>query len=125
MKIPEQYNQLMPYLILREAQSFREFMKRVFDAEEQLTVPGKDGTLMHGELKIGNSVIMYAEQGGQFPVMNAGIYIHVDDADTTYKKALKAGAVTVRGQEPTDKDYGRTCGVEDPFGNVWWITSVR
>jgi PhnB protein len=125
MKIPEQYNQLMPYLILRGSSSFQEFMKSVFDAEEQLIVPGEDGTVMHGELRVGEAVVMYAETGGQFAVMNAGMYIHVADTDATYRKALAAGADTVPGQEPSDKEYGRACGVKDPFGNVWWITSVR
>jgi len=124
MKIPEQYNRLMPYLILKGTDRFRNFMEKVFDAKEQLIVPGNDGTVMHGELRIGEAVIMFAEAGGQFSVMNAGMYIHVDHADDTYKKALEAGAVTVEGQEPSDKDYGRTCGVKDPFGNTWWITSL-
>lgn len=125
MKIPDQYNRLMPYLIVKGTGGFKKFMETVFDATEQLIVPGKDGTVMHGELRIGDAVIMFAEAGGQFTVMNAGMYIHVDDADITYKKALTAGAHTVEGQEPSDKDYGRTCGVTDPFGNTWWITSVR
>lgn len=124
MKIPVQYNQLMPYLIIKGTEDFKKFMEKVFDAKEQMIVPGEDGTVMHGELRVGNAVIMYAESGGQFAVMNAGMYIHVDNADATYKKALAAGAVTVEGQEPSDKDYGRTCGVNDPFGNTWWITSL-
>ena|SRR5687768_6532511 len=125
MKIPEQYNQLMPYLILKGTGDFIKFMHKVFDAKGQMIVPGEDGTVMHGELRINNAVIMFAETGGQFPVMNTGMYIHVDDADATYKQALAAGAVTVEGQEPADKDYGRTCGVKDPFGNTWWITSIK
>jgi len=124
MKIPEQYNQLMPYLILKGTDGFKNFMAKVFDAKEQLMVPGEDGAVMHGELRIGKAVIMFAEAGGQFSVMNAGMYIHVADADATYKKDLAAGDVTVEGQEPSDKEYGRTCGVKDPFGNTWWITSV-
>jgi uncharacterized glyoxalase superfamily protein PhnB len=125
MKIPGQYNRLMPYLIVRDTDGFKKFMEKVFDATEQLIVPGNDGTVMHGELRMGDAVVMFAEAGGQFTIMNAGMYIHVDDADITYQKALDAGAVTVEGQEPSDKDYGRTCGVTDPFGNTWWITSLR
>lgn len=125
MKIPDQYNRLMPYLIVRDTDGFKKFMEKVFDATEQLIVPGNDGTVMHGELRIGDAVVMFAEAGGQFTIMNAGMYIHVDDADITYQKALAAGAITVEGQEPSDKDYGRTCGVTDPFGNTWWITSLR
>lgn len=125
MHIPEQYNRLMPYLIIKDSNNFKSFMQTVFGATEQLLVPAADGTVMHGELRIGEAVIMYGGASEQFPVMNAGIYIHVADADAAYKKALAAGAVTVPGQEPADKDYGRTCGVTDPFGNVWWITSVK
>ncbi len=125
MKIPEEYTQLMPYLIVKGADDFRKFMTMVFDAKDQLIVPNEDGSLMHGELKIGNAVVMFAEAGGQFHVMNAGMFIYVDNADATYKKALAAGAMTVEGQEPSDKNYGRTCGVKDPFGNTWWITSLK
>jgi len=125
MKIPEEYTPLMPYLIVKGADDFRKFMTMVFDAKDQLIVPNEDGSLMHGELKIGNAVVMFAEAGGQFHVMNAGMFIYVDNADATYKRALAAGAVTVEGQEPSDKDYGRACGVKDPFGNTWWITSVK
>ena len=124
MKIPDTYNQLMPYLVLKGTGAFRKFMADVFDAREQMIVPADDGTVMHGELKLGEAVIMFAETGGQFPVMNAGLFIYVDNADITYQKALAAGAVTLEGQEPADKEYGRTCGIKDPFGNSWWITSV-
>ncbi len=125
MKIPDQYNQVMPYLIVKDSHDFKEFMERVFDAREQLAVPGENGTIMHGELRLGKSIMMYAEATEQFAVMNGGIFIHVENADITYQRALEAGAVTIPGQEPSDKEYGRTCGVKDPFGNVWWITSVQ
>ena len=123
--IPKQYNRLMPYLIIKDTAEFKRFMEAVFGAQEQLLVPSENGDIMHGELRIdGDTVIMFAEAGDQFPVMNAGLYIHVEDTDVTYGKALQAGAKTVPGQEPSDKEYGRACGVTDPFGNTWWITSV-
>ena len=46
-----------------------------------------------------------------------------ENADESYKKAIDEGATTV--MELSDQDYGRTCGVSDPFGNTWWITSVK
>ena len=125
MKVPSTYNQLMPYLILKDSTGFRKFMLAVFDAKEQMVVPTEDGSVMHGELRIRDAVVMFAEAGGQFTPMNAGMFIYVDDADSTYQKALSAGAVTIPGQEPSDKEYGRACGVTDPFGNTWWITSVK
>lgn len=124
MKIPHQYNQVMPYIIVKGAKEFKQFMETVFGATEQLTVPSDRG-IMHGEVRIGQSVIMYADGGEEFPIRNGGMFIHVEDADATYQKALAAGATTYPGQEPSDKSYGRTCGVTDPFGNDWWITSVK
>lgn len=116
----------MPYLIIQGTDDFKRFMETVFGAQEQLLVPGEHGGIMHGELRIGgDTVIMFAEASDQFPVMNAGMYIHVEDADAIYRKALQAGATTVPGQEPADKEYGRTCGITDPFGNTWWITAVQ
>lgn len=123
--IPAQYNRLMPYLIIERSEAFKRFMEDVFDATEQLLVPNDKGGIMHGELRIGeDTTVMYAQATDQFSVMNAGMFIHVENADATYEKALRAGAKTVPGQEPSDKEYGRTCGVTDPFGNTWWITSV-
>lgn len=125
MKIPSNYTRVMPYLILNRTSEFTKFMADVFDAKEQMIVPTEGGAVLHGELRIGDGVIMFAEAGGEFNVMNAGIFIYVEDTDSTYQKALAAGATTVPGQEPADKEYGRACGVKDPFGNTWWITSVK
>lgn len=124
--IPKQYNRIMPYLIVEQAMDFKQFMETVFEATEQLRVPNKNGGIMHGELRIGgDTTLMYAQASDRFQIMNAGIYIHVENADATYEKALQAGASVVPGQEPSDREYGRTCGVTDPFGNTWWITSVN
>jgi PhnB protein len=128
MKILAEYNAVMPYLIVKNALAFKQFMEEVFGATEQLIVPAPDGGIMHGEIRLHGSVIMFGESSGQFPKRPAGLFIYTDDADATYQKALAAGATTIPGQEPSDKDYGapsRTCGVTDPFGNDWWITSIK
>jgi len=46
------------------------------------------------------------------------IYVAVDDADTAYARAKKAGATII--QELTDRDYGsREFICRDPEGGVW------
>ena len=48
------------------------------------------------------------------------LYVYVDDADVTYKRALEAGATSL--EVPRDTPYGdRRAMVRDPFGNVFQI----
>jgi PhnB protein len=118
LQIPPQYNRLMPYLIVPEAYSFIDFMKEVFGATEQVIVPRSEGVIMHGELRIGDAVLMFADVTEQIRPRPAGIFIYVESVDDTYKKALYAGAISTI--EPLHQPYGYTCGFTDPFGNDWW-----
>jgi PhnB protein len=120
MKIPPQYNQLMPYLIVPDAAAFIVFMKEVFAAKEQIVVPRSEGVIMHGELRIGDAVIMFADVTPEFAARPAGMFIYVDDVKATYSKALAAGAISV--MEPAEQSYGFSCGFKDRFGNDWWPT---
>lgn len=122
MPIPAQYNRLMPYLIVKDAEKFIDFMRQVFDATLQLVVPRSEGLIMHGELRIGDSVIMFADATPEFAARPAGIYIYVDDLDACYQKALTLGAVST--MEPQQQPYGYTGGFHDPFGNDWWPVQV-
>lgn len=118
MQIPAHYNRLMPYIIVTGAYEFITFMKAVFGADEQLVVPRSEGIIMHGELRIGDAVIMFANASEQFGPRPAGIFIYVENVDATYEKALAFGAVS--HMAPTKMDYGYTCGFKDAFGNDWW-----
>lgn len=118
MKIPPHYNQLMPYLIIPRAHDFIKFMKEVFGATEQAIVERTETLIMHGELRVGDGVIMFADVTDQFDPRPAGIFIYIEKVDPVYKKALAAGANSL--MEPTQQPYGYTCGFHDPFGNDWW-----
>ena len=117
------YNTVMPYLIVPNAAKFIDFMKTVFDAAETYRGMRDDNIIMHAEIKIGDTTIMIADANDQWKAENAGMFICVDDADTTFNKAVELGAEIVTAI--SDKPYGRTGGVKDPFGNTWWITKVK
>ena len=119
MNIPQNYLPVMPYLILKEAKAFMNFAKLVFDAKEQMIVPGENETIMHGELKIHDAVIMFAQAGDTWTEKTAGMYIYVTDVNKVYQKALENGATALMA--PEKKEYGYSGGFEDPFGNHWWI----
>lgn len=123
MNIPKGHQVVMPYLMLENAHRFIEFTKHVFGAEKTLEMHREDGiAIMHAEINIGGSTIMFSESTQEFPVQNANMFVYVDDADATYEKAISFNAITLRA--PQDESYGRSCGVKDPVGNTWWITSV-
>ena len=105
-KIPDNYQTVMPYLIIRDAGQFIVFMQKVFDAEESYKSMRDENTIMHAELLIGSSTIMLADSTKKFSAKTAGLFIYVDDADDTFKKAINAGATIVT--EVTDQPYGRS-----------------
>ena len=121
-KIPENYQTVMPYLIVKNAVQFISFMQTVFGATETYKAMTDENTIMHAEIMIGGSTIMFADSTDVYGVRNAGMFIYVDDADATFKKAIDNGASVVN--EMADQSYGRSGGVQDPFGNTWWITSI-
>lgn len=126
MNIPKGHQAVMPYLMLKGALNFIEFTKSVFDAELTTGMPKlhDDGkSVMHSEVTITGSTIMFTDATDQWTEQTANLFVYVDDADKRYKKAIDAGATSVMGL--SNQSYGRTCGVRDPFGNTWWITSVK
>jgi PhnB protein len=122
LKIPEGYQAVMPYLVVTGAISFSTFMQNVFDAKEIHKQMRPEGGVRHAQVNISGSTIMFADATEQFPVNSAGLFIYVQNADESYQKALDEGATSI--MPPADQAYGRSCGVTDPFGNTWWITSV-
>lgn len=121
INLPQGYQRVMPYLILKDAAGFLDFCKVVFDATEKLKHMRDETTIAHAEIQIGESTIMFAEATDQWKTQTAGLFVYVKDADETYKKALENGAVSV--MEPANQSYGRSGGITDPCGNTWWITN--
>jgi PhnB protein len=124
MNLPSGHQTIMPYLILKGAAQFIDFTKKVFDAKDSNEqVLRDDGTVQHAEIILNDSTIMVTDEIKDWPQQNANLFVYVPNADETYKKALENGATSL--MELSDQDYGRTCGVTDPFGNIWWITSIK
>lgn len=122
--IPEGYHTVTPYLVVEGAAKLIDFLKQAFDAEETFRMPMPDGSIMHAEVKIGDSMVMMGEASEKWKAMPCAIYLYVNDADAVYKRALKAVATST--MEPSDQFYGdRQGGVKDPSGNTWWIATHK
>lgn len=122
--IPEGYHTVTPYLAVDGATQVLEFVKQAFGAEELFRMDTPDGKIGHAEVRIGDSPVMLADaptsdQGQAMPGM---IHLYVDDVDETFRRAIEAGATSLR--DPADQFYGdRTGGVKDSAGNQWWIAT--
>jgi uncharacterized glyoxalase superfamily protein PhnB len=131
--IPAGYHTITPAIIVRDAARAIEFYQRAFGAEEVERMEGPDGSIMHAEIRIGDSVIMLGEENAQWgtksPLSTNGtpgsLHIYVDDADAAFARAVGAGA-TVR-YPLEDAFWGDRYGkVTDPFGHEWGIaTRIR
>jgi PhnB protein len=117
--IPEGYHSVTPYMI-GNASKVLDFVKAVFDAKETLRMPGPNGMIGHAEFRIGDSNLMISDGGAEWPAMPCSLYVYVPDVDEAYKRALAAGATSLK--EPADQFYGdRSASVRDAAGNIWGI----
>lgn len=123
MKTPDYYLPIMPYLIIDKVPDFIDFMKAVFNAEERMIVLREDGTVLHGELGIGKAVIMFTDSTGHYKAFPAGMFILIEHIDEVFDLAMAKGAVCLQGID--DREYGRSAGFQDKFGNQWWITQPQ
>ena len=128
--IPDGYHTATPYLIIKGAAEAIEFYKRAFNATELMRVPRPNGVLMHAEIKIGDSIIMLADE---FPQMDAlspttiggspvGLMLYLANVDEVFARAIAAGAKELRPVQ--NQFYGDRSGtVTDPFGHKWTIAT--
>jgi PhnB protein len=114
---------ITPYIIVRPAAQFIDFLKAAFHGTERLRMPAPDGSVMHAEVAIGNGAIEVSDGNEQYPTAPGAIHLYVDDADATYERAMKAGASSI--YPVADQPWGERWGaVKDPFGNIWYIAKA-
>jgi PhnB protein len=128
--IPDGYHSVTPYLILDNATGALEFYKKAFGAVEEVRMPAPGGRIGHAEIRIGDSVIMLADESPQMGARSArtlggspiSLLVYVEDVDARVAQAVAAGAKLVR--PVANQFYGdRTGGVDDPFGYHWYLAT--
>ena len=128
--IPEGYQSVNPYLVVRGAGDAIAFYKKAFGAKERLRMPGPDGRIMHAEIAIGDSCVMVGDEmpqvGALAPPSVGGtpvtIQLYVAHVDRVFAQAIAAGATVempVADQFWGDR-YGR---LVDPFGHKWAVAT--
>jgi PhnB protein len=133
--VPDAYGSLTPVLVVSPANDAIEYYKKAFGAKVGLKMDGPGGAVMHAELKIGNSILMLADE---MPPMGPGpqtrktpksignttasVMLYVKNADAVFAQAVAAGGTVV--MPVMDIFWGDRYGqIEDPFGHLWSIAT--
>jgi PhnB protein len=130
--IPQGYNTITPYLIVKGAAQAIEYYKNIFGATEIMRMEQPGGKIGHAELKIGNSHIMLADENpsmglGHTSAVTIGsspvsLYVYLPDVDNVVERAVSAGAKILKPVQ--DQFYGDRSGfIQDPFGHLWGVAT--
>lgn len=116
---------ISPYFLVHDAPAFIDFLVAAFEGIERIRVPRPDGSIMHAEVAVGNSVIEMGDANEQYPQRSMTTHLYVSDAHDTYSRALQAGATPIFA--PTDEHpSGDLWGAaKDQFGNTWYIATRK
>ena len=119
----EGFGSVTPYLLVEGAHELVEFLEDAFEAEILSREDRPDGTLMHAEVRIGDSMVMVGEATDEFGPLPATLYLYVEDCDDVFAAALDAGATIAMEPTTMPEEGDRYGAVTDPSGNLWWIAT--
>jgi PhnB protein len=129
---PTGASRVTPYLSVSNAAQMIDFYKKVFGAVETMRLKQPDGRIGHAQLLINGATVMLADEFPEMGILSpktlggtrspVSIHLYVENVDDVYKRALSAGATSLR--EPADQFYGeRNAQVRDPSGHCWDIST--
>jgi uncharacterized glyoxalase superfamily protein PhnB len=118
---------IFPFLRYQNAPAALAWLATAFGFEEQLVVPGPDGTIAHAQMRLGAGVVMLGsardddlgmKSPRELPGVNQGVYVYVKDVDAHFARAKAAGAEIVRTLADTDHGSREYCA-RDLEGHLW------
>ncbi len=131
--VPGGYRTVTPHMVVKDARAALDFYEKAFGAEtvELIPMPGEGGGVMHASFRVGDSMIMLAEecpQGGPNAApetvgsSTCTIHLYVDDVDAAFAKAAEAGCDST--MPVMDTFWGDRFGMlTDPFGHGWSVAT--
>ena len=128
--MPEGFHSITPAMVVKDAKKAIQFYKKAFSAKEVMMLTGPNDSVVHAEIKIGDSMIMIGDEWPghhvQSPATVNGttltLHIYVSDVDAAHRQAVAAGAKEVMA--PADMFWGdRFSSVMDPYGHSWSLAT--
>jgi len=122
---PKGYNSVSQYFILNGAQRFIEWMEDVFNAKETRRFSNPDGTIMHAEIQVDDSIIMLSDSSDRFPAIQLVMHVYVISVDETFRKAIKTGCKVIEEPKDSEVDPDRRATFLDYWGNMWSVGTQK
>jgi uncharacterized glyoxalase superfamily protein PhnB len=120
---PKGYPSMSPYLICNDAEALIDFIQAAFGGTLLRRFDRPDGSLMHAEVKIDDSVVMIGGSATEAQTTSTHIHLYAPDASAAFARAVAAGATVVQELQRKGDDDDLRGGVRDPCGTTWWIAS--
>jgi PhnB protein len=126
------FSTVSPYLVFRDAAKALDFYARALGAEIVSRRADPDGTVRHAEFRLGDTTFMVTQETPAYAWMRSveehggspvHFFVYVREVDAPFERALAAGCTVV--MPLAELPYGRSGGVRDPFGHVWWLSTHR
>ncbi len=117
------------YLCAHDAAAAIDFYRAAFGAVETLRMTADDGRVGHAEVTIGGNTVMLSDEHPELGILSpqtlggtpVTLYLHVEDVDAVYARAIAAGATGER--DPADQFHGnRNATLRDPSGHRWMLS---
>jgi PhnB protein len=120
---PTGYNSVSPYFISSDARKLGTLLQELFQATELRKFDRPDGTVMHMELRVDDSVLMISQASQEFGAITHMLHVYVADVDAVYKRALALGCQSLGEPEQREGDPDRRGGFTDFDGNQWYVST--
>ncbi|MFG2370979.1 VOC family protein [Streptomyces sp. NPDC048504] len=119
---PEGYTTVSPWVVTDDTGAFLDFVAAAFGGKELGRVVTEGGAIGHGEIRVGDTVVLAFDRAPDWPVMPSLLRVFVPDADQAFARAVDAGGrvVTHLANDAFGQRGGR---IKDPFGNIWWVVA--
>lgn len=120
---PEGYNSVSPYFVCDEPEAFADFLKKVFDGKELRKFTSENNKIVHAEMKLYDSVIMYSGSNENYPANKLLVHIYLPDVDQVFKKAIDYGCRKIDEPVQHTGEADKRGNFEDPWKNLWSIAT--
>ncbi|TDE57784.1 VOC family protein [Nonomuraea mesophila] len=119
---PKGYTSVAPWVVTDDTGAFLDYVSYAFNGTELGRVATEDGLIGHGEIRVGDTVVLAFDRRPDWPAMPSLLRVFVHDAEAVFTRAVEAGGTVVT---PVASDaFGQRGGrIKDPFGNIWWVVS--